>query len=185
MKLKNEIFAEVLDWLVRNKKVDDQKGLAHVTGISANTISRIMTGKVEPSDDTLRKLADKFGFNMQYLRGIDPYHMFESDLIEPILHESPGMLDSSSMVNALIAAKDDAIAALKRELATKDELVQAKDEQIDTLQNLLAEKDEHNETLKHRCAELRRTIDANNFGLEHLPFPPGVADRQESKHLKK
>ena len=77
MRLRNEIFASVLDWLVKNKGIDGQKGLSKVTGISQNTVSRIMTGKVEPSDDTLRKLNDTFGgiFNMQYLRGIDPYHM--------------------------------------------------------------------------------------------------------------
>ena len=71
MKLKNEIFAHVLDWLVENRDVDGQKGLSQITGISQNTISRIMTGKVEPSDDTLRKLNDAFDglFNMQYLRG--------------------------------------------------------------------------------------------------------------------
>ena len=32
MRLKNENFAYVLDWLVRHKKVDGQKGLAHLTG---------------------------------------------------------------------------------------------------------------------------------------------------------
>ena len=71
MMLKNEIFATILDWLIKNKYVDDQKDLAKKTGITPTTISRIMTGKVEPSDDTLRKLNSAFGniFNMQYLRG--------------------------------------------------------------------------------------------------------------------
>ena len=71
MILRNEIFAHVLDWLVREKMVKDQQDLSMKTGISKNTISRIMTGKVEPKDDTLRKLNESFGniFNMQYLRG--------------------------------------------------------------------------------------------------------------------
>ena len=71
MRLRNEIFAQVLDWLVQENKVEDQKDLAIKTGISQDTVSRIMTGKVEPSDDTLRKLNASFGniFNMQYLRG--------------------------------------------------------------------------------------------------------------------
>ena len=71
MMLKNEIFATILDWLIKNDYVDDQKDLAKKTGITPTTISRIMTGKVEPKDDTLRKLNDAFGniFNMQYLRG--------------------------------------------------------------------------------------------------------------------
>ena len=57
MNIKNENFATALDWLVQNKGIDGQKGLAEATGISANTISRIMTGKVQPSDATLRILA--------------------------------------------------------------------------------------------------------------------------------
>ena len=71
MTLRNEIFAHVLDWLVREKMVKDQQDLSMKTGISKNTISRIMTGKVEPKDETLRKLNAAFGnmFNMQYLRG--------------------------------------------------------------------------------------------------------------------
>lgn len=71
MRLKNEIFATVLDWLIRENYVIDQRDLSHKTGITATTISRIMTGKVEPKDETLRKLNAAFGnmFNMQYLRG--------------------------------------------------------------------------------------------------------------------
>lgn len=71
MKLKNEIFATVLDWLIREHYVIDQRDLADKTGITATTISRIMTGKVEPKDETLRKLNAAFRnmFNMQYLRG--------------------------------------------------------------------------------------------------------------------
>ncbi|MFW5570376.1 MAG: helix-turn-helix domain-containing protein [Prevotella sp.] len=71
MRLKNEIFATVLDRLIREHYVIDQRDLSHKTGITATTISRIMTGKVEPKDETLRKLNAAFGnmFNMQYLRG--------------------------------------------------------------------------------------------------------------------
>ena len=72
MRLKNEIFATLLDWLIREHYVIDQRDLSHKTGITATTISRIMTGKVEPKDETLRKLNAAFEnmFNMQYLRGL-------------------------------------------------------------------------------------------------------------------
>ena len=72
MILKNERFASVLDWLIREHYVIDQRDLADKTGITATTISRIMTGKVEPKDETLRKLNAAFEnmFNMQYLRGL-------------------------------------------------------------------------------------------------------------------
>ena len=76
MNIKNENFATALDWLVQNKGIDGQKGLAEATGISVNTISRIMTGKVQPSDATLRILAEKYGFNMEWLRGRPGQLMF-------------------------------------------------------------------------------------------------------------
>lgn len=164
MRLKNEIFAQAVDYLVREKIIVDQKDLAHQTGISPNTISRIMTGKVEPSDDTLRKMADKYGFNMQWLRGYDSYHMFLNDVdyAEQQQIRQQTTPDPAGMVSALVAAKD--------------ETIKMKDEQIATLQSLLSEKDAHIETLQHRCAELRRIIDEHRIGLEHLPFPHGVAE---------
>ena len=41
-----------------------------------------MTGKVEPSDDTLRKLNDAFGgiFNINYLRGNSTVMLIEDEL---------------------------------------------------------------------------------------------------------
>lgn len=60
MRLRNEIFAKVLDWLIKERKVVNQKDLALKTGITQTTISRIMKGKVEPEDETLRKLNNAF-----------------------------------------------------------------------------------------------------------------------------
>ena len=94
MTLRNEIFAHVLDWLVREKIVKDQQDLSMKTGISKNTISRIMTGKVEPKDDTLRKLNQAFGniFNMAYLRGQS--HVM---LIDDLEHENSKLSEDDSL----------------------------------------------------------------------------------------
>lgn len=88
MRLKNEIFVHVLDWLHQEKKVRDQAHLAEIIGIDATSISRIINGKNAPSEKTLRKLNEAFGniFNMSYLRGQDPYHMLASDLAEDLRH---------------------------------------------------------------------------------------------------
>lgn len=135
MRLKNEIFAAAVDWLVKNRKVDGQKGLAQFTGISANTISRIMTGKVEPSDDTLRKLSDKFGINMQWLRGIDPYHMLIEDVAEEkkVQQQKPSANDDMLEIYAQrIRLVDDLRVSLKAELeevkAIREELKNARDD---------------------------------------------------------
>ena len=84
MELRNAIFAHVYDWLCRERGVRDQLDLAEKTKISKNTISNILKGNTSVSDHTLRKLNEGFGniFNMQYLRGIDPYHMTVQDLME-------------------------------------------------------------------------------------------------------
>lgn len=84
MELKNCIFAHVYDWLRRQGMVTDQLDLANKTGLSKNTITNILKGRTKVSDKTTFKLNDGFGniFNMQYLRGIDPYHMLIQDLID-------------------------------------------------------------------------------------------------------
>ena len=82
MRLSNEIFLKVLDWLHFNKNVRDQAHLAQIIGIDAASMSRIMNGRNEPSEKTLRKLNEAFGniFNMDYLRGKVPYPMLASDI---------------------------------------------------------------------------------------------------------
>lgn len=161
MKLKNEIFASALDWLVAHQKVDGQKSLAKVLGISENTISRIMTSKVEPSDDTLRKLSEKFGFNMAWLRGSDPSHMFPEDTPFCDHHQ----VDQSSLINAALAAKDETIAALYEQIKAKDMVIQTKDELIESLRQQL--------TLLNANTDLRK-----------YPFEIGVAESKESPRAK-
>lgn len=187
MKLKNEIFAFVLDWLIKNKGIDGQKGLSQKTGISQNTISRIMTGKVEPSDDTLRKLNLAFGgiFNMNYLRGNSSVMLLENEMYysqhlgeHPFFEkkESSSQLpDMSSVFNSALAAKDDAIESLKRELRTKDELIQSLHEQLATKDQLIAEQ-------KARLVDYRRLIDSHEIENSY-PFPVGVADGSTSKNV--
>ena len=126
---KNGIFIKAFDWLVENKGVNGQKGLAEALGISQNTISRIMTGKVEPSDDTLRKLSQEFGFNMQWLRGEDPDHMLIDDAsadTEPV--------NQDSMVNETIEALKKQIAILEKRIEDKEAMLRMKDKFINMLE---------------------------------------------------
>jgi transcriptional regulator with XRE-family HTH domain len=108
MRLKNEIFLHVLDWLHKNKNVRDQAHLAAIMGISTNSMSRIMTGKNAPSEKTLRKLNEAFGniFNMSYLRGQDPYHMLASDLAED-LHSTTFRADLGSASTSIAQRQDE------------------------------------------------------------------------------
>ena len=178
MRLRNEIFAHVLDWLIQNNKVEDQKDMALKTGISQNTVSRIMTGKVEPSDDTLRKLNATFGniFNMQYLRGesivmliedVAYYKSHPGELNKLINGEGDDKIDQSSLVNAAlaakdatIAAKDETIAALREQIHAKDELIAALRQQIDIFQQ-----------------QVHDAIDEELF--KDFPFHKGIADKKD------
>jgi transcriptional regulator with XRE-family HTH domain len=136
MRLRNEIFVHVLDWLIQNNKVDGQKDLALKTGISQNTVSRIVTGKVEPSDDTLRKLNANFGniFNMQYLRGESPIMLVADIMPEQKTQQNAISNDHFDLVKAALEAKDETIASLREQIETKDELIAALRQQIQTLQ---------------------------------------------------
>ena len=167
MRLKNEIFAHILDWLIQEKKVDDQKDLAVKTGISQNTVSRIMTGKVEPSDDTLRKLNSAFGniFNMQYLRGESTMMLIEdvayykthpdkNPLNDLKAKEPESTIDQSSLVNAALAAKDQVIAQMEQRLNEKDKYIAL---------------------LEKRIAELESSASVVQY--EKSPFPMGVAEQ--------
>ena len=91
MRLRNEIFLHVLDWLHKYKGIRDQQHLASIIGITPNSMSRIMNGRNEPSEDTLRKLNEAFGniFNMKYLRGLVPYPMLVEDEKEPKPEPTP------------------------------------------------------------------------------------------------
>ena len=182
MRLRNNIFAAAFDYLKRNKGIKTQKQLAQLMGVSEDTITRILKDRTEVTEDIITKLQTASGciFNLQWLRGEDATHMLAQDLADDVDNVKPeqGMPDPSSMVNALLAKSDETISALKSVIETKDE-------QIADLRRELEDKSDHIETLKHRCAELRRIIDAHNFNIDALPFPPGVADKTSQKPIKK
>ena len=182
MRLRNNIFAAAFDYLKRNKGIKTQKQLAQLMGVSEDTITRILKDRTEVTEDIITKLQTASGciFNLQWLRGEDATHMLAQDLADDVCDVMPqqGMPDPSSMVNALLAKSDETISALKSVIETKDE-------QIADLRRELEYKRDHIETLKHRCAELRRIIDAHNFNIDALPFPPGVADKTSQKPIKK
>lgn len=178
MRLSNDLFARAINWLIDEQKVRDQQELASLTGITETTISRILNDRVkQPSKETVRRLLDAFPgvFNPAFFRG-ESIWMLMSEVTEnrEVSNSAPSepaapTPDMSSVFNAALAAKDDAIESLKRELLTKDELIQALHEQIATKNQLITEQ-------KARLIDYRRIIDAHN-GIERpYPFPVGVAD---------
>lgn len=162
MRLSNGLFAEAVNYLIDNGKVKDQQELSALTGITSTTISRILNDKVkQPSAETMQKLFDAFPglFNPKYFRGESVYLLME-DYIDAQNETKPKQeahLDNSSLMNAAIAAKDETIASLHREIKTKDDLILALKNRIEDLESRIA---------KHNQKEI------NNY-----PFEMGVAER--------
>ena len=85
--------------------------------------------------------------------------------------------DMSSVFNSALAAKDDAIASLKRELHTKDDLIQSLRDQLTAKEQLIAEQ-------KARLIDYRRIIDSKNT-IADYPFPLGAAEKSKQNYAKK
>ena len=130
-----------VDYLFREKMVKSQKAFCERIGITESTLSHIKGNTTTVSDSTIRKMNEEFNncFNMAYFRGESTYYLV-SDLIEahkPVPKADPQQIDNSSLVNAAIAGRDMAIAALERDLADKDELIASLKKQLQMAEELL------------------------------------------------
>ena len=178
MRLRNNIFAAAFDYLKREKGIKTQKKLAELMGVSEDTITRILKDRCEVTEDIITKLQTASGciFNLQWLRGEDPNCMLMEDLAyykqhpeERLVferntqeHEQTG-IDQSSLVNALLAAKDETIDSLKSRIAD--------------LQRTIADKEEIIKAREARIAELERQLAAAaTSDLSRYPFTIGAAD---------
>jgi plasmid maintenance system antidote protein VapI len=193
-KTRNNNFAAALDYLKRNKGIKTQNELAKRMGCSKDTITRIIKAYTPVTEDAITKFQTATGciFNLQWLRGESDVMMTEDLEVKSVsepenTHQSALMPDYSSITNAMIAAKDDAIESLKRELvkteesakrelAAKDDAMEslkrelvkteesakrelaAKDETISALRSQLATKDELIKSLQQQVADLRAAL---------------------------
>ena len=139
MRLRNNIFAAAFDELKRNHGIKSQKELALRMGVSEDTITRILKDRTEVTEDIITKLQTASGciFNLQWLRGEDASRMLAIDVADSILPKKEP-IDYSSMVNAMLAAKDETIAAKEAQIETMEKLLASKDEIITSLRKQLA-----------------------------------------------
>lgn len=147
MNKRNENFAAVLAYLKNRGDIETQKDLAELMGVSQDTISRILKGG-SVSESTITKLhaATKGMFNLQWLHGQSDV-MLSAEAIAA-RQSSPTPPD---MTAALLTAKDEAIASLKRELSAKDDVIVAKDVIISTKDKLI-------DTLQQQIDALRMQV---------------------------
>ncbi len=134
---KNERFFVAVDYLFREKLVKNQKDLSQKLDITETSLSRIKKGKRNVSDETLRRMNEAFGgiFDMRYFRGQSDHFLLEPQEkpAEPP-HErvknDPQPIDHSSLINAMLAAKDETIAELRARIADKESQLADKDSQL-------------------------------------------------------
>ena len=165
---------EVYEYLRKFYGIHTQSDFANALRKSRNAITLALNGDEKYLTDKLFKTiceAYKGVFDLNYLL------TGEGDLLtleEEVHNEeyeklyNPKPIDQSSLINATIAAKDEAIASLKRELQTKNDLIQSLRDQLAAKDELIAEQ-------KARLIDYRRIINSHT-GLPDYPFPIGAAE---------
>lgn len=146
-----QIFRKMFDYLVSNKLIPNQTELARAAGLNEVSVSRILNGQVKSTkQETLWKVNVAFDniFNPEWMRGESDV-MLMADVAPLCSDKQNSVPDSdSATIAALLAAKDETIASLKRELSAKDDVIVAKD-------GIIATKDKLISTLQQQIDDLR------------------------------
>jgi len=163
MDKKNENFVAALIYMKSHGIVTGQKDLAGKMRVSEDTITRAKQGK-RITEDFIAKLirATDEMFNVQFLRGESDVMLTKDIRKDADLQQiSTGIRqdksttlpqsENSSWADAVIAAKNETINSLKRELASKDETIKAKSETVASLER-------ENSALRQRVAELEAQL---------------------------
>lgn len=147
-KPRNELFFDAVDYLFREKLVKNQRDFAQKIGITDASYTRIKTGKRNVSDETLRRMNEAFGdiFDMRYFRSQSDHYLLEpaeKPTEQPLerVRQDPQPIDHSSLINAMLAAKDETIAELRARIADKDSQLADKEALILSQQSQLADKE--------------------------------------------
>ena len=105
------------------KRYFDERGItqqqvADALGVSLQYVNQLLNGRKTLGKKNAERLANLYGLSKPFLL------TGEGELLLPSPTPAPQTtIDTSSMVNAIIAAKDEVIESLKRELRAKDELI--------------------------------------------------------------
>lgn len=132
----NDIFKRMLNWIYDSTDAQNQTDVARSIGMNPVSMSKILNGKTKKvKPETLRKVNAAYGnpFNPEWLRGESDV-MLLADLTPGTTTGGTAMAEPTqvhtSLTDQLIAAKDETIAALKRELSAKDDLIALLQQQI-------------------------------------------------------
>ncbi len=160
---RKERFEKAYNYLKFQGIIKKQDDVAKTMGATRANVSLALNGNPAVlTDNFLMRFAKAYPgmFNFDWLLSGDG-EMLTVNQPEPAKEPADvRYIDNESMLNALIAAKDETIYALQQQLAAKDELIQAKDDLIAGLRSQLA--------------ALRTQVDEKK--ISDYPFPMGVAE---------
>ena len=168
MSNKQKRLHEVYDHLRRWYGIHTQTDFANSMRYSRNAISLALNGNEKYLTDSLFKnICEAYPgvFDLDYLlTGDGQLLTIEEEVKDKDIENlyKPQPIDNSSLVNAVIAAKDETIDSLKRELAAKNETI--------ALQ-------------RSRIADLERQLAAATSDLSRYPFTMGVAEDNKQSHI--
>lgn len=132
------------------KKINQQE-IADLLGVSQTYVNAILNGKKPLGKKNAEKFANLFGLSKSFLLTGEG----EPEYAE--IPQSQSNIDTSSLVNALIAAKDETIESLKRE----------------------------NEILHSRISDLERQLAEARFSdIKDYPFTVGTAEPKIKEYGK-
>ena len=178
-----EIFLKMVYWLVDNTEMANPTAVARKAGINAANVTKIKTGKNKSVQyETMVKLNNAFGnvFNPEWMRGESDV-MLMTDLT-PVGTEQP-LLHPTDPITALLAAKDETIASLKRELAAKDETIAAKDGIISMKDRLIDALQRQNDDLRMQAASEKGLHSAGTSHSAAADYPRAKTTTKTSGNI--
>jgi hypothetical protein len=143
---KQKRLKEVYEHLRMSYGVHTQIDFARVLHYSRNAITLALNGNEKYLTDSLFKnICEAYPgvFNLDYLLTGKGSLLAGETANNDAFLRSMEAIDPSSFINAIIAAKDETIAAIREQLETKEQTISLLRQQIDILRQQLAEGSHH------------------------------------------
>ena len=173
MNKRQKRLIEVYEHLRKYYGIHTKTGFAEALHYGRTSMSAAMNGDEKYLTDSLFKnICEAYPgvFNLNYLLTGEGSLLTIEEEVHNEEHEklyNPQPIDQSSLVNALLASKDETIDSLKSRIAD--------------LQRTIADKEEIIKSRETRIAELERQLGAaSTSDLSHYPFAIGAAEQSQS-----
>ena len=184
MKTKKERLNEVYQFAHENLGVHTKTDFAKLLQITQPALSAAINGnEAYLTKNLFQKICAAFPgvFNLDYLlTGIGELTLREKKIDVTSNQNSRNVnpkndLDMSSVINSIIAAKDETISTLQQQLARNDEAIKSLKAQVTRLETLLDQKDDIIAILTSQAK--------SDTPLTSYHYPVGVSDeKKQRKH---